>query len=154
LSFLIQKREIDDHSKWQDCEAFLNGGHPLDHLATGTTSLRLDYRWYGSQRRHPHGYSLGRLVCAPHSSVLPPVCIFLSLRLRKDFPSYINVPTLLIDVVSVMGLFIVASIPDWIFTSLLVAFIPEGLPVAVTLSLAKVAHTLSQKNILCKYVFC
>lgn len=31
-----------------------------------------------------------------------------------------------------------------------VAFIPEGLPVAVTLSMAKVAHTLSQKKILCK----
>ncbi|KDR70264.1 hypothetical protein GALMADRAFT_255158 [Galerina marginata CBS 339.88] len=53
--------------------------------------------------------------------------------LRKDHPDYINVSTLLIDVVSVM-----------------VAFIPEGLPVAVTLSLAKVANTLSKKKILCK----
>ncbi|KAF9554795.1 sodium-potassium ATPase [Agrocybe pediades] len=53
--------------------------------------------------------------------------------LRKDHPDYINVSTLLIDVVSVM-----------------VAFIPEGLPVAVTLSLAKVASTLSKKRILCK----
>jgi len=34
----------------------------------------------------------------------------------------------------------------------LVAFIPEGLPVAVTLSLAKVAHILSKKNILCGYI--
>ncbi|KAF9481785.1 sodium-potassium ATPase [Pholiota conissans] len=53
--------------------------------------------------------------------------------LRKSHPAWINVPGLLIDVVSVM-----------------VAFIPEGLPVAVTLSMAKVAHTLSQKKILCK----
>ncbi|KAF9524928.1 hypothetical protein CPB83DRAFT_897469 [Crepidotus variabilis] len=53
--------------------------------------------------------------------------------LRKLYPDYINVPTLLIDVVSVM-----------------VAFIPEGLPVAVTLSLAKVAHTPSKKKIVCK----
>ncbi|KAF8154699.1 sodium-potassium ATPase [Crassisporium funariophilum] len=53
--------------------------------------------------------------------------------LRRSFPNYINVPTLLIDVVSVM-----------------VAFIPEGLPVAVTLSLAKVANKLSNKLILCK----
>ncbi|KAF8987235.1 sodium-potassium ATPase [Cyathus striatus] len=53
--------------------------------------------------------------------------------LRRSFPSYINVPTLLIDVVSVM-----------------VAFIPEGLPVAVTLSLAKVANTLSKHKVLCK----
>ncbi|QRW20818.1 sodium/potassium-transporting ATPase subunit alpha [Rhizoctonia solani] len=53
--------------------------------------------------------------------------------LRRDYPNYINVPTLLIDVVSVM-----------------VAFIPEGLPVAITMSLAKVAHTLSKKKVLCK----
>ena len=33
-----------------------------------------------------------------------------------------------------------------------VAFIPEGLPVAVTLSLAKVAHTLSKNKIVCKQV--
>jgi sodium/potassium-transporting ATPase subunit alpha len=32
----------------------------------------------------------------------------------------------------------------------LVAFIPEGLPIAVTISLAKVAHTLSHHKVLCK----
>ncbi|PIL32102.1 transporter [Ganoderma sinense ZZ0214-1] len=53
--------------------------------------------------------------------------------LHPKFPSYINVSGLLIDIVSVM-----------------VAFIPEGLPVAVTLSLAKVAHTLSNNKVLCK----
>ncbi|KAI0259575.1 sodium-potassium ATPase [Gloeopeniophorella convolvens] len=53
--------------------------------------------------------------------------------LRRKFPSYINTSGLLIDVVSVM-----------------VAFIPEGLPIAVTLSLAKVAHTLSRHKVLCK----
>lgn len=53
--------------------------------------------------------------------------------LRRDHPDYINIPTLLIDVVSVM-----------------VAFIPEGLPVAITMSLAKVAHTLGKKKVLCK----
>jgi magnesium-transporting ATPase (P-type) len=31
-----------------------------------------------------------------------------------------------------------------------VAFIPEGLPIAVKLSLAKVAHTLSKHKVLCK----
>ncbi|KAI0036987.1 sodium-potassium ATPase [Vararia minispora EC-137] len=55
--------------------------------------------------------------------------------LRRDYPDYINVPTLLIDIVSVM-----------------VAFIPEGLPIAVTISLAKVAHTLSRHKVLCKRV--
>ncbi|EMD41765.1 hypothetical protein CERSUDRAFT_90341 [Gelatoporia subvermispora B] len=53
--------------------------------------------------------------------------------LRVAHPSYINISGLLIDIVSVM-----------------VAFIPEGLPVAVTLSLAKVAHTLSKHKVLCK----
>ncbi|OBZ73885.1 Sodium/potassium-transporting ATPase subunit alpha [Grifola frondosa] len=59
--------------------------------------------------------------------------------LRRQFPSYINVSTLLIDIISV-----------------LVAFIPEGLPVSVTLSLAKVANTslsivetLGSVNVLC-----
>ncbi|TFY54358.1 hypothetical protein EVG20_g9732, partial [Dentipellis fragilis] len=53
--------------------------------------------------------------------------------LRRSFPDYINVSGLLIDIVSVM-----------------VAFIPEGLPIAVTISLAKVAHTLSKHKVLCK----
>ncbi|KZV66047.1 sodium-potassium ATPase [Peniophora sp. CONT] len=53
--------------------------------------------------------------------------------LRRDHPDYINVSALLIDIVSVM-----------------VAFIPEGLPIAVTISLAKVAHTLSSHKVLCK----
>ncbi|KAN0129017.1 sodium-potassium ATPase [Lactarius tabidus] len=53
--------------------------------------------------------------------------------LRHSFPNYIDTSELLIDVVSVM-----------------VAFIPEGLPIAVTLSLAKVANTLSKHKVLCK----
>lgn len=53
--------------------------------------------------------------------------------LRRKFPAFLNVPGILIDVVSVM-----------------VAFIPEGLPIAVTISLAKVAHTLSKHKVLCK----
>lgn len=76
---------------------------------------------------------------------------FILYRLRKDHPNYINVSTLLINVVSVMGS---PSLPTlllpFLFNFLIVAFIPEGLPVAVTLSLAKIAHTLSKKKILCK----
>jgi sodium/potassium-transporting ATPase subunit alpha len=69
--------------------------------------------------------------------------------LKKDYPSYINVPTLLIDIVSVMGvLAITVCFTQLIFFT--VAFIPEGLPVAVTLSLAKVANTLSKHKVLCK----
>ncbi|KAJ7438708.1 hypothetical protein B0H11DRAFT_1752553 [Mycena galericulata] len=53
--------------------------------------------------------------------------------LRRDFPSFINVPTLLVDCVSVA-----------------VAFIPEGLPVCVTLSLTVIARAMRSNSILCK----
>ncbi|KAH9965074.1 sodium-potassium ATPase [Russula compacta] len=53
--------------------------------------------------------------------------------LKPDHPGFINTSGVLVDVVSAM-----------------VAFIPEGLPISVTLSLAKVAHTLSKHKVLCK----
>ncbi|KAK0457372.1 uncharacterized protein EV420DRAFT_1644129 [Desarmillaria tabescens] len=53
--------------------------------------------------------------------------------LRRDHPNFIPVPTLLIDLVSVA-----------------VAFIPEGLPVCVTLSLTVIAGAMRKANILCK----
>lgn len=49
--------------------------------------------------------------------------------LRKDHPGFINVPTLLINLVSVA-----------------VAFIPEGLPVCVTLSLTVIASKMKNKS--------
>ncbi|KAF9068133.1 hypothetical protein BDP27DRAFT_1266640 [Rhodocollybia butyracea] len=53
--------------------------------------------------------------------------------LRRDYPGFISVPTLLVDLVSVA-----------------VAFIPEGLPICVTLSLTVVAGVMRKSNILCK----
>ncbi|KAI0041569.1 sodium-potassium ATPase [Auriscalpium vulgare] len=53
--------------------------------------------------------------------------------LKPTFPHYITTSSLLIDLVSIM-----------------IAFIPDGLPMTVTVSLAKVAHTLSQHKVLCK----
>ncbi|CAK5279696.1 unnamed protein product [Mycena citricolor] len=53
--------------------------------------------------------------------------------LRRDYPGFINVPALLIDCVSVA-----------------VAFIPEGLPVCVTLSLTVIAGRMRANSILCK----
>ncbi|KAJ7124432.1 hypothetical protein C8R44DRAFT_980707 [Mycena epipterygia] len=53
--------------------------------------------------------------------------------LRRDYPGFITVPVLLIDCVSVA-----------------VAFIPEGLPVCVTLSLTVIARAMRSNNILCK----
>lgn len=53
--------------------------------------------------------------------------------LRKSHPDWINVPTLIVDCVSVA-----------------VAFIPEGLPIAVTASLTIVANVMKKNQILCK----
>ncbi|KAJ6506305.1 hypothetical protein C8R47DRAFT_1241566 [Mycena vitilis] len=53
--------------------------------------------------------------------------------LRRDYPGFITVPGLLIDCVSVA-----------------VAFIPEGLPVCVTLSLTVIAGAMRSNSILCK----
>ncbi|EUC60331.1 sodium/potassium-transporting ATPase subunit alpha [Rhizoctonia solani AG-3 Rhs1AP] len=73
------------------------------------------------------------IIAGCASTVAIIIVILWATWLRRVYPDYINIPTLLIDIVSVM-----------------VAFIPEGLPVAITMSLAKVAHTLSQKKVLCK----
>ncbi|KAJ7618585.1 hypothetical protein FB45DRAFT_1007358 [Roridomyces roridus] len=53
--------------------------------------------------------------------------------LHRSYPDFISVPNLLIDCVSVA-----------------VAFIPEGLPVCVTLSLTVIASAMRSNNILCK----
>ncbi|KAI0735310.1 sodium-potassium ATPase [Earliella scabrosa] len=73
------------------------------------------------------------IIASLATAVAVLIVILWAAWLRRSYPDYINVPILLIDVVSVM-----------------VAFIPEGLPVAVTLSLAKVANTLSKHKVLCK----
>jgi len=53
--------------------------------------------------------------------------------LRRDHPGFITVPVLLVDCVSVA-----------------VAFIPEGLPVCVTLSLTVIAAAMRKSSVLCK----
>jgi len=53
--------------------------------------------------------------------------------LRKDHPDWISVPVLIVDCVSVA-----------------VAFIPEGLPIAVTASLTITANIMRRNKILCK----
>lgn len=53
--------------------------------------------------------------------------------LRKDHPDWISVPVLIVDCVSVA-----------------VAFIPEGLPIAVTASLTITATVMKRNKILCK----
>lgn len=53
--------------------------------------------------------------------------------LNKKHKGFITVPVLIIDVVSVM-----------------VAFIPEGLPASVTISLSVIANALAKNKVLCK----
>ncbi|WWC91684.1 uncharacterized protein L201_006630 [Kwoniella dendrophila CBS 6074] len=53
--------------------------------------------------------------------------------LNKKHKGFITVPTLIVDIVSVC-----------------VAFIPEGLPASVTISLAVIANTLTKNKVLCK----
>ncbi|KAK6465239.1 putative Ca2+ ATPase [Scheffersomyces coipomensis] len=53
--------------------------------------------------------------------------------LRHSYPGWINVPTLIVDLVSVA-----------------VAFIPEGLPIALTTCLLITANEMRKNNILCK----
>lgn len=53
--------------------------------------------------------------------------------LRKEHPDYINVPTLIVNCVSVA-----------------IAFIPEGLPIAITAGLTITANLMKKNKILCK----
>ncbi|KAI8575989.1 hypothetical protein K450DRAFT_258839 [Umbelopsis ramanniana AG] len=53
--------------------------------------------------------------------------------LRVDYPGYLTLPNALIDVISVI-----------------VAFVPEGMPVAVTLCLTLIANRMAKSNVLCK----
>lgn len=53
--------------------------------------------------------------------------------IRKQFPSWINVPTLVVHCVSVA-----------------IAFIPEGLPIALTASLTISANIMRKNKILCE----
>jgi sodium/potassium-transporting ATPase subunit alpha len=55
--------------------------------------------------------------------------------LRRDHPDWINVPLLILDCVSVG-----------------IAFVPEGLPVAVAMSLTIGANIMKRNKILCKFL--
>ncbi|EED14272.1 H /K ATPase alpha subunit, putative [Talaromyces stipitatus ATCC 10500] len=61
------------------------------------------------------------------------VAIVWATWLRKDHPGWINVPTLIVDCVSVA-----------------IAFIPEGLPISITASLTITANIMRKNQILCK----
>ncbi|OIW27831.1 Na+/H+/K+ antiporter P-type ATPase [Coniochaeta ligniaria NRRL 30616] len=73
------------------------------------------------------------VICAFMFSMISLVLILWGAWLRKDHPDWINVPTLIVDCVSVA-----------------IAFIPEGLPIAVTASLTITANIMRKQKILCK----
>ncbi|KAK0497548.1 hypothetical protein EDD18DRAFT_1352394 [Armillaria luteobubalina] len=73
------------------------------------------------------------VICSLAIAIDIIVVILWAAWLHRKFPDFISVPVLLIDLVSVA-----------------VAFIPEGLPIAVTLSLTVIAGAMRKANILCK----
>lgn len=70
---------------------------------------------------------------SPHVPNDPNSVVGRAAWLRKDHPDWINVPTLIVDCVSVA-----------------IAFIPEGLPIALTASLTIIANIMKKNMILCK----
>lgn len=61
------------------------------------------------------------------------LCILWGAWLKKDYPDWINVPSLIVDLVLVA-----------------VAFMPEGLPIALTMCLIITANQMRKHDILCK----
>ncbi|KAK2590061.1 hypothetical protein QQS21_012260 [Conoideocrella luteorostrata] len=72
-------------------------------------------------------------ICAIMFTMILAVVIIWAAWLRRDYPNWINVPTLIVDCVSVA-----------------VAFIPEGLPIAITAGLTITANLMRKNKILCK----
>ncbi|KIE01664.1 ATPase, P-type, transmembrane domain protein, partial [Metarhizium majus ARSEF 297] len=72
-------------------------------------------------------------ICAIMFTMIVAVVIIWAAWLRRDHPDWINVPTLIVDCVSVA-----------------VAFIPEGLPIAITAGLTITANLMRKNKILCK----
>ncbi|KAI2640056.1 hypothetical protein GGS21DRAFT_394698 [Xylaria nigripes] len=73
------------------------------------------------------------IIVAIMFTMIAVILLVWGLWLRPKHPSYINVATLIVDVVSVA-----------------IAFIPEGLPIAVTANLTITANLMRQNMILCK----
>lgn len=73
------------------------------------------------------------VICGLVFIVVTLVIILWAAWLRRSYPQWINVPLLIVDCVSVA-----------------VAFIPEGLPIALATCLTITAHSMRKNNILCK----
>jgi sodium/potassium-transporting ATPase subunit alpha len=73
------------------------------------------------------------IICSIMFAMILIVIIVWAAYLRIHYPDWINVPTLIVDCVSVA-----------------IAFIPEGLPIALTASLTITANLMRRNKILCK----
>jgi sodium/potassium-transporting ATPase subunit alpha len=73
------------------------------------------------------------IICSIMFTMIVVVIIVWAAYLRKEHHDWINVPTLIVDCVSVA-----------------IAFIPEGLPIALTASLTITANLMQKNKILCK----
>ena len=73
------------------------------------------------------------IICVFITCVVILIVVLWAAWLRKDYPNWIDVPLLIVDCVSCA-----------------VAFIPEGLPIALTTSLTIVANIMRKNKILCK----
>ncbi|GAA6030385.1 hypothetical protein JCM8097_009082 [Rhodosporidiobolus ruineniae] len=73
------------------------------------------------------------IIASLAAAVVILIVILWAAWLRRDHPGFITVPVLIIDCVSIA-----------------VAFIPEGLPFCVTLSLTVIAQKMKKKGVLCK----
>ncbi|PHH90903.1 hypothetical protein CDD83_2322 [Cordyceps sp. RAO-2017] len=72
-------------------------------------------------------------ICAIMLVMIVVVLLVWGVWLRRDYPNWINVPTLIVDCVSIA-----------------VAFIPEGLPIAITAGLTITANMMRKHKVLCK----
>ncbi|QPG94227.1 hypothetical protein C2857_005430 [Epichloe festucae Fl1] len=72
-------------------------------------------------------------VCAIMLTMIIAVVVIWAVWLRRDHPNWINVPTLIVNCVSIA-----------------VAFIPEGLPIAITAGLTITANLMRKNKVLCK----
>ncbi|MCJ1358879.1 MAG: hypothetical protein MMC33_008879 [Icmadophila ericetorum] len=73
------------------------------------------------------------IICSIMFSMIILVIVLWASWLRTAHPNWINVPTLIVDCVSVA-----------------IAFIPEGLPIALAASLTITANLMRKNNVLCK----
>ncbi|GAB0132368.1 hypothetical protein EsDP_00000808 [Epichloe bromicola] len=72
-------------------------------------------------------------ICAIMLTMIIAVVVIWAVWLRRDHPNWINVPTLIVNCVSIA-----------------VAFIPEGLPIAITAGLTITANLMRKNKVLCK----